>query len=56
MLYDVPLQSVSSGGLLWAQTFTDPQEADAFETRVRTDLDELDEPTFRRKYGVPATA
>lgn len=56
MLYDVQLQSLSSGGLLWAQTFTDREEADAFEARVRADLDDLDEPTFRRKYGVPATA
>lgn len=56
MLYDVQLQTITTGGLLWARTFTDADEAQAFEDRVAADLSELDEPAFRRKYGVPATA
>lgn len=56
VLYDVQLQSRQSGNLLWALTFTDADEAQAFEAQVRDDLDELDEPAFRRKHGVPATA
>lgn len=54
VLYDVQLQSRQSGGLLWALTFTDAAEAQAFEDQLRDDLDELDEPAFRRKHGVPA--
>ncbi len=53
-LYDVQLQSIDSGGLLWAQTFTDPRQAADFESNVATDLDEMDDSAFRRKYGVPA--
>lgn len=56
VLYDVQLQSRQTGGLLWALTFTDASEAQAFEDRLRDDLDELDEPAFRRKHGVPASA
>lgn len=56
VLYDVQLQSRQSGNLLWALTFTDADEAQAFEAQMRDDLDELDEPAFRRKHGVPATA
>lgn len=55
-LYDVQLQALASGGLLWAQTFTDAAEADAFEQRVLTDLADLDEAAFKRKYSVPATS
>lgn len=52
-MYDVQLQSVDSGQLLWARTFTDRQQADEFEHALDTDLDMADT-EFRRKYGVPA--
>lgn len=52
-MYDVQLQSVDSGQLLWARTFTDRAQADEFEQAVDTDLDLVDA-AFRRKYGVPA--
>lgn len=55
-MYDVQLQSIDSGQLLWAQTFTDPDQATAFETRLDADLDDLDDAAFRRKYGVPSQA
>lgn len=56
ILYDVQLQSRSTGDLLWALTFTDADEAQAFEARMRDDLAELDEPAFRRKHGVPTAS
>jgi hypothetical protein len=53
-MYDVQLQAVATGSLLWAQTFTDHDQAMAFEAALDTDLDELDDAAFRRKHGVPA--
>jgi hypothetical protein len=55
-MYDVQLQSTLSGGLLWAQTFTDRDQATTFESTLETDLDDLDDSAFRRKYGVPSNA
>jgi hypothetical protein len=55
-MYDVQLQAVASGNLLWAQTFTDRAQAQAFELELEQDLDELDDEAFRRKYGVPSSA
>ena len=54
-MYDVQLQSVDSGQLLWARTFTDREQADEFEHTLDADLDLVD-PEFRRKYGVPSGA
>ncbi len=53
-MYDVQLQSVASGQLLWAQTFTDPQQAERFESDLEHDLDDLDDASFRRKHSVPS--
>lgn len=55
-LYDIQLQVASSGSLLWAQTFTDPAQADEFQAQVDLDMDELDYEDFRRKYSVPSSA
>jgi hypothetical protein len=55
-LVDVQLQNVSDGSLIWAQTFSDPQQADTFADEVRDNLRELDDTTFRRKYAVPLSA
>lgn len=52
-MYDVQLQSITSGNLVWAQTFTDQAQASEFEMTLEQDLDELDDAQFRRKYGVP---
>jgi hypothetical protein len=54
-LFDVQLQVAATGALVWAQTFSDEDQANAFEAQLDTDLDELDDATFRRKYGVPAS-
>lgn len=55
-MYDVQLQSTASGSLLWAQTFTDHEQATSFESALESDLDDLEDADFRRKYGVPSGA
>lgn len=55
VMYDVQLQVAATGRLVWAQTFTDRIQADAFQAEVEADL-ELDADAFRRKYSVPSTA
>lgn len=55
VMYDVQLQVAASGNLVWAQTFTDQEQADEFQAQVEADL-ELDGSEFRRKYSVPSTA
>ncbi len=55
VMYDVQLQVAATGALVWAQTFSDEAQADDFETQLDGDLDTLDDVTFRRKYGVPAS-
>ena len=51
-MYDVQLQVAATGNLVWAQTFTDREQAEQYEQRLDNDLDELDELDFRRKYNV----
>lgn len=51
-MYDVQLQRITSGQLVWAQTFTDAEQARSFETRLEEDL-ALGDAEFRRKHGVP---
>ena len=54
-MYDVQLQRAETGALLWAQSFSDQQQADRFQQQVEEDLDLLDPDGFRAKYGVPST-
>lgn len=56
VMYDIQLQIAATGALVWAQTFTDQAQADAFQSQVDDDLSELDLAGFRRKYSVPASA
>jgi hypothetical protein len=56
MMYDVQLQIAATGALLWAQTFSDQEQAEEFQSQLEADLDELDMDRFRSKYGVPSTA
>jgi hypothetical protein len=51
---DVQLQVRRTGALVWAQTFSDPEQARSLEQRLERDLDELDEETFRRAHRVPS--
>jgi hypothetical protein len=56
MMVDVQLQLVATGALVWAQTFSDPEQADGFQTELEDDLQTLDPVAFQRKYGAPASA
>jgi hypothetical protein len=55
VMYDVQLQVAATGALVWAQTFSDEDQANDFEAQLDRDLDDLDDVAFRRKYGVPAS-
>lgn len=54
-MFDVQLQSIETGQLLWARTFTDQEQAEEFQASLDADLD-LDDASFRRKHGVPSQA
>ena len=54
-MYDVQLQVAGTGALVWAQTFSDQQQADTFQQQLEDDMESLDDASFRRKYGVPST-
>lgn len=56
VMYDVQLQVAATGALVWAQTFSDQEQADTFQDELEHDLGELDNEAFRRKYSVPSTA
>lgn len=55
IMYDVQLQSTSTGALAWAQTFTHADQADDFREQVEEDLT-METGEFRRKYSVSSTA
>ncbi len=54
-MMDVQLQVAATGALVWAQTFSDTDQAEAFRAELQEDLTRLDAVAFRRKYGVPAS-
>ena len=54
-MVDVQLQLAATGALVWAQTFSDSEQAETFQAELEDDLDALDDVAFRRKYGVPAS-
>lgn len=56
VMVDVQLQIAETGAMVWAQTFSDEDQAAQFQQEVEADLDELDDPSFRRKYGIPPSA
>ena len=55
-MFDVQLQSISSGQLVWAQTFTDRDQADQFQAQLEADLNDLPDAEFRERYSVPSDA
>lgn len=55
VMFDVQLQVVSTGALVWAQSFSAEQQADEFYDTVSSDLEALELAAFRTKYGVPST-
>jgi hypothetical protein len=54
-MVDVQLQLAATGALVWAQTFSDSDQAATFQRELEDDLNDLDDAAFRRKYGVPAS-
>lgn len=54
-MVDIQLQVAATGALVWAQTFSDEEQAEAFAAELESDLDALDNDAFRRKYSVPST-
>lgn len=54
-MYDVQLQAIATGNLLWSQTFTDEDQAKEYESTLDFDLDRLDDHAFRRKYSIPSS-
>jgi len=56
VMLDVQLQLTRTGALVWAQTFSDAEQAESFQQQLEDDLDALDDAAFRRKYGVPSSA
>ncbi|MBW3576565.1 MAG: hypothetical protein KY462_02265 [Actinobacteria bacterium] len=55
VMYDLQLQVVATGALVWAQTFSDQAEAELYRQRVEADLDDLSDAEFRRRWSVPST-
>jgi hypothetical protein len=55
VMYDVQLQVAATGALVWAQTFSDQQQAEEFQAQLEADMESLDMDEFRRKYSVPST-
>jgi hypothetical protein len=55
-MFDVQLQIVATGALVWAQSFSDEQQADDFHAQLEVDLEELDLDAFRAKYAVPSSS
>ena len=54
-MVDIQLQVAATGALVWAQTFSDEDQAEDFAAQLEADLDALDNDDFRRKYSVPST-
>jgi hypothetical protein len=53
---DVQLQVRRTGAIVWAQTFSDPAQAEELVARLERDLDDLDDETFRRTHRVASGA
>jgi hypothetical protein len=49
---DVQLQVRRTGARVWAQTFSDHEQARALEEQLERDLDALDDEAFRRAHRV----
>ncbi len=56
VLFDVQLQVISTGALVWAQSFSDQAQAESFHEELETDLKQLALPEFRSKYSVPSNS
>lgn len=55
IMYDVGLQVMETGALVWVQTFSDEKQADRYRDDLEYDLQVLDDDDFRRKWRVPSS-
>lgn len=55
VMYDIQLQVIATGALIWAQTFSYEHEAERYRAKVESDLEILDEADFRRKWRLPSS-
>jgi hypothetical protein len=55
-MVDVQLMVAETGAMVWAQSFSDEAQADAYLLELEHDLESMDDATFRRKYGVPSSS
>ncbi len=56
IMFDVQLQVISTGALVWAQSFSDEAQADEFHAQLEQDLEALDLDAFRARYSVPSSS
>ncbi len=54
VIHDVQLQAVTTGNLIWSQSFSYAHEAERCRDEVQADLEGLDEAGFRRRWRLPA--
>lgn len=55
VMHDVQLIVSATGAMIWAQTFTDEDQATTFLERLEGDLEAMDTTTFRQRYSVPSS-
>lgn len=55
VMHDVQLIRSSTGAMIWAQTFTDADQAGEFLDRLESDLEDLDTTAFREHCSVPSS-
>ncbi len=54
VIHDVQLQAITTGSLIWSQSFSYEHEAERCRDEVQADIDLLDEAGFRRKWRLPS--
>lgn len=55
VMHDVQLIVSATGAMVWAQTFSDEAQAEAFLDQVSTHLESMATAEFRTRYSVPSS-
>jgi TolB-like protein len=55
VMHDIQLIVSATGAMVWAQTFTDEDQADAFLAQIEDHLAHMDSREFRSRYSVPSS-
>jgi hypothetical protein len=55
VMHDVQLIVSATGAIIWAQTFTDADQATEFLDRLEGDLEAMGTTDFRQRYSVPSS-